>query len=144
ERVRSREDDVVPVLAQAVRELADRRRLAGAVDADHEDDARSFPDRERPRLAEERRGLLCKRLVQVAELRPRLEPPDELRGGAHADVRGDQRLLEPLPRLLVLRVERGGGELLRQRSAALSERVAQAREEAGPSLLGLRRRALLA
>ena len=35
-------DDAVPVLAEALGELADRRRLAGAVDADDEDDARAL------------------------------------------------------------------------------------------------------
>ena len=45
----------------------------------------------------QRRDLLRERLVQVAELAARLEPPDELGRRAHADVAGDQRLLEPLP-----------------------------------------------
>ena len=101
-------------------------------------------DMEDPRLAEQRLDLLGERGAELAEVGPRLEPPDELGGRRHADVGGDQRLLEPLPRLLVARVERGRGELLGERAARLPERVAQTREEARPLVLRLRRRVLLA
>ena len=69
ERVGRGDDDRVAVLAQAVRELADRRRLAGAVDADDEHDARLAGEVDARRLAEELGDLLRERLVQVAERR---------------------------------------------------------------------------
>src|SRR5439155_1727419 len=81
------------------------------------------------RVAEQRRHLFDERPVQVAELAARLETADQFRGRGDADVGRDQRLLEPLPRLLVARIERGGRELLRQRAPALAERFAQAPQE---------------
>ena len=61
----------------------------------------------------------------------RLEPLHELGGGRHADVGRDQRLLQPLPGLVVGGVEGSGGELPGQRAPTLAERVAQAPEETG-------------
>ena len=110
-------------------ELADRRRLAGAVDADDEDDGGRVRDVERRRLAEQRRDLLGERLAELGQLLPRLEPPDQLGRRAHADVGVDQRLLEPLPRGVVGRVERRDLDLLGQRAPRLAERVAQPAEE---------------
>src|SRR5207249_1497123 len=81
--------------------------------------------------------LLRERSVQVGEIGPRLEPQDELGRRAHADVRVDQRLLEPLPRLVVSRIECSRRQLLRQRPAALRERLAQPAEEAALLVLGL-------
>ena len=98
ERIRCGEHDGVSVLAQSLCELADRRRLAGPVHPDDEQDARLPLDVERPRVAEERGDLLRKRRVQVADLAARFEPADELRRRAYADIRTDQCLLEPLPR----------------------------------------------
>ena len=58
----------------------------------------------------------------------------------HADVAADQRLLEPLPGLVVARIERRGRDLLRERAAALRERLAHAAEEARAlGLVGSRR-----
>ena len=66
---------------------------------------------------------------RFADVAARLEPSHELRRRGHADVAGDQRLLEPLPRRRVARVERRGGKLLRERAPAAPERVPQAREQ---------------
>ena len=85
---------------------------------------------QRARVAEELGDLLRERVAEVAELAAGLEPAHELGGRAHADVALDQRLLEPLPGLLVAGVEGGGGELACERAAALAERVAQPAEEA--------------
>ena len=122
-----------------VRELPDRRRLPRPVDADHEDHARPFLDVHGPRIAEQGGRLLDERLGQIAGHTPRLQPPDELGGGRNSHVGGDQRLLEPLPGLLVARVEGGFGDLVGERPPALAQRVAQAPEEAFPLLLGLLR-----
>ena len=103
--------DRAPVLAQLLRELADRRRLAGAVDADDEDHARRRRQVERAGSPNIVGDLLRERRAEVAELVPRLEPADELGGRADADVALDQRLLEPLPGLVVAGVEGRGGEL---------------------------------
>ena len=127
------------MLAELLRELADRRRLAGAVDADDEDHARLRADVQRRRLAEQLRDLLRERLAEIAELAAGLEPANELGGGAHADVAADQRLLEPLPVLLVARIEGSRGELAGERAAALPERIAQTAEESGALLLALPR-----
>ena len=137
ERVGSRDDDRVPVLGELRRQLADRRRLAGAVDADDEDHTRPCRDVECARIAEQLCDLLRERLAEVAERAARLEPAHELGGRAHADVGLDQRLLEPLPRELVARVEGGRGDLLGERAARLRERVAEAREEPRPFRLRL-------
>jgi hypothetical protein len=97
ERVCRGHDDGVTVLAEAVGELADRGRLAGAVDADHEDHRRLAGQVDARRVTEERRHLLGERLVQVADVTARLQALDELGRRRHADVAGDQRFLEPLP-----------------------------------------------
>ena len=89
------------MLIEVVRELADRRRLAGAVDADDEEDARLLSDAQRPRLPKHGRRLLDERPGEIAGYAAGLEPLDELGRGGHADIGGDQRLLEPLPRLVV-------------------------------------------
>ncbi len=80
-------------------------------------------DVECSRLAEHRRRLLDERLGQVSDLAARLEPPDELGRGRHADVGRDQRLLEALPGLVVGRVEGRGRELVGERTAALAQRI---------------------
>ena len=82
--------------------------------------------------AEELLDLLRERLAEVAHLAAGLEPPHDLGRRADADVAVDERLLEPLPGLLVAGVERAGDDLCRQRAAALRERVAQPAEEAAP------------
>ena len=136
-RIGGRNDDGMPVLAQAVGELADRRRLTRAVDTDDEDHARLSRKPDPRRFAEQLRDLLRKRVVQLAEVGPTLEPPYELRRRRHADVAGDQRLFEPLPGRRVAGVEGRRGKLLREGAPAAPERVAQAREEAAALLLGV-------
>ena len=124
------EEDGAVVLAQLLRQLADRRGLPRAVHTDHEDHARLTGEIERAGLAEHLGDLLGERPVQVGQLVARLEPAHELGGRADADVALDQRLLEPLPVLVVARIEGRGRELAGQRAAALAERVAQASEKA--------------
>ncbi len=124
ERVGGAQQDGAVVLAQLLRELADRRRLARAVDADDEDHGRLLAEVERPRLAEHRRDLLLERLAQIAELAAGLEPAHELRGRADADVAVDEGLLEPLPVLRVAGIEGRRRQLARERPPALAERVA--------------------
>ncbi len=130
ERVGGPEEDTAVVLAELLGELADRRRLAGAVDPDDEDHARLRGDVQGRGLAEQVGDLLRERLAEVAELAAGLQAADQLRSRPDPDVTADQRLLEPLPVLLVARVEGRGGELARERAPALAERVAQAPEEA--------------
>jgi hypothetical protein len=106
----------VSVLAQPHRELPDRRRLARPVDADDEDHGGPFVDIEGPGFAEQLRQLVDQRSREVGDVAALFEPPNHLRRRGNADVGGDERLLEPLPRRLVGRVEDGGLELLRQRA----------------------------
>ena len=61
---------------------------------------------ERRRLAEERLDLLDERILEAAGDAARLEAPHELGRRRNSDVAADQSLLEPLPRLVVARVER--------------------------------------
>ena len=114
------------VLAELLRQLADRGRLPGPVDADDEDHGRLGAQVEARRAAQELGGLVAERGAQLAGDLARLEPLDELGRRRDPDVGGDQRLLEPLPRLVVARIERGRRDLLGQRPAALAQRVAQA------------------
>ena len=140
-RVARGQDDREAVLAQLVGELADRRRLAGAVDPDDENHARPLVDGEaRGAVALEQCGrLLDQGFGHVARELTRLEPLHELGRGGNAHVGRDERLLEPLPRLVVRWVEGLERQLLGQRPAALAERVAQTPEEAGALRLGPRR-----
>ena len=114
----------MPVLPQPLGQLADRRRLAGAVDADDEQNARVGPYVENRRVAQERRDLFRQRGVEIGQIRTSFEPPDELGRRGHADVGADQRFLEPLPCSGVTWIERGRRELCGERRAALRERVA--------------------
>ena len=98
EGVGGADGDRAAVLAELLRELADRRRLAGAVDADDEDHRRAGRERQRRRRPEQRRDLLGERLREVAHILAGLEPRDELGRRLDADVGAEQRLLEPLPR----------------------------------------------
>ncbi len=135
ERVGGADRDLATALAEALRELADRGRLAGAVDPDDEDHGRLVRDVERRRLAEQRGDLLRERGLQLGQVLPRLEAANQLRRRPDADVGVDERLLEPLPRGVVLRVERGDLQLLGERAARLAERLAQPPEDAA-ALLG--------
>src|SRR5919201_4140941 len=103
-------------------QLSDRCRLAGAVDADDENDAGAAAvEAEPPRFTEHRRDLVDERLAQIADFSPGLEPPNELGRRRDADVGRDQRLLEAFPGRVVGRIERGGRKLFRERPAALAE-----------------------
>ena len=106
-------------------ELADGRRLAGAVDADHQDHRGVVADVEDRRLPEELRNLVGECLVELRELASRFEPAHELGGGTDADVAGDERLLESLPVRLVAGVEHRRSELPCECPARPRERVAQ-------------------
>jgi hypothetical protein len=114
------------MLVQAVRELADRRGLTGSVHADHEQDARLLGERE-PSLSvalEHLRDGLLEPLEELG-LAPGLallEAADEVDRGGNSDVRLDQGLLDPLPRLLVGRVEE---EILGERSPAPRKRFTE-------------------
>ena len=118
------------MLGELAGELSDRRRLSGSVHAHDENDARVAAEGERGRLAEERFDLLDERLLEVSGNAARLEPAHELGGRGNADVAADERLLEPLPGLVVRGVERRRRELGGQRTAALRQRLAHASEEA--------------
>ena len=96
------------------------------------------------RLAEERGDLLGERARELGQVLPRLEAPDQLGGRAHADVGVDQRLLEPLPRRVVLGIEGRDDDLLGERTPRLAERFAQAAEETAALLVGLGARVRLA
>ena len=130
ERVRRADEHGPAVLGELHRELPDRRRLAGPVHADDEHDRRAAGQVEARRAAEERLYLLDETILEPARGSPELEPADELGRRRDADVAADERLLEPLPRIRVGRVERGLRELLGERAPALRERVAHAGEHA--------------
>ena len=124
------EQDGPVVLAQLLRQLPDRGRLPGPVDADHEDDAGTGGQVQRPGLAEHLRDLLRECAVQVGQLVACFQPSHELGRRADTDVALDQRLLEPLPVLVVAGIEGRGRQLAGEGAATLAERVAQAAEEA--------------
>src|SRR6185437_1752622 len=133
-------------LAQVPGDLADRRRLARAVHAAHEQDGRMGGDvdagiaRRRHQLGDdllEPAGELL-RGRQPAGVGLRLEPLDDRDRGGDAAVGQEQRLLEPLPHLGIGGVEHDPGELLGHCLAAEGEVLAEAREEAAARLLRLR------
>ena len=139
-RVRRPHENRAVVLTQLLGELSDRGGLSGSVDADDEDDARTAVELERRRLAEQSRHFFGERVLELADLAPRLQPTDELGGGGNADIASDQRLLQPLPCLVVGGIERRGRELGGERAAALRERLAHACEDTGALRLVRRRR----
>ena len=130
ERVRRADEHGAPVLVELAGQLADGRRLSGAVDADDEDDARARLEGERRWLPEQRLDLLDERALELSGDAARLEPPYELGRRGNSDVASDQRLLEPLPGLVVGRVEPRRRQLGGERLAALRERLAHPAEEA--------------
>ncbi len=133
-------------------DLADRRRLAGAVDADHQQHRRLAAEVDRGArgggdLGEDLDQALAHRLAvggDAAALDLVLEPFDHLGRGRRADVGEDQRLLQPLPGLVVDALEEAGRDLLGQRLAALGEALAQAAEDAAALLGALSRRGVRA
>src|SRR5690606_31612375 len=105
-RVAGGEDDGAAFRAQAMAELADRRRLAGAVDADDENHERLLRrvDRERhldgtqqleQRAAQRVGGRLERAALDLTEA------VDQPRGDLDADIGRQQALLEFLERLVV-------------------------------------------
>src|SRR6266852_1964786 len=133
----------MPMLPEPLGQLADRRRLARAVDADPEQDARTSADVESRRLAEEARDHLCQRGVEVDKVRTSLEPSHELGRRGDADVGADQRLFEPLPRGVVTWIEGRRRELGSESRAALRERITKPREQSCTCGLGLGLRVFL-
>src|SRR5207253_2108200 len=83
--VRGGDDDRAPVLAELGGELADRGRLAGAVDADDQEHAGPLLQLETAGLAEHPRDLFLKPRGEVVPVTAGLEPLNELGGGGHAD-----------------------------------------------------------
>ncbi len=103
ERVAGHHERGLPHLLEAPGDLADGRRLAGAVHADHEDDGRRSDTSMRWRSGSSGRSglgdhvgeLVLERLLGLDLLgrAALLELVDDLDGAVDADVGGDQRLL---------------------------------------------------
>ena len=103
----------LPVLGdEHAGELADGRRLAGAVDADDEDDGGPVADAAAGDAAvhvglDEREQVLAQPAAhgglvgRAVDLDPGAQRLDELGGGLDAEVGGDEGVLDLLPRLLV-------------------------------------------
>ena len=106
ERVRRGEDDR-PALAEVARgELADRRRLARAVDADDEDDRRPAGRRGRGvpvevALDEQGGEFGADRRLRAAGLAATPGALDEVDGEGGTDVAGDEDLLDVVPARIV-------------------------------------------
>ncbi len=87
---------------EEIRQLADGRRLAGAVDADNQRHLRMVPVR-RGRLVhcvEDAPDLVLDEIAQAfAAVRARADGGDNLFGGGDADVGGNQQLLERFDRI---------------------------------------------
>ena len=147
ERVGGADHDARAGLVQLVGELADRRRLAGAVDAHDEDHGglgaqveRAALERLRQPLGDDALQLVAQLLggVQAARGGLGLERLHDLDRRGHAHVGRDQELLEALPDAVVVGIE---GELvqpLRERAAGAAQVLAQAREKAAAALFRLR------
>ena len=107
ERVGGGEDDRSPLRRVAAGELADRRGLAGPVDADDEDDRRAPVDR-RPRRPvevardEQRAELGADRGLGAARVAAPAGALDDIHREGRADVAGDERLLDVVPRRAVV------------------------------------------
>ena len=84
-----------------------------------------------------RRSRTASAAADAARLDLRLEPPDDLGGGLRADVGEDQRLLEPLPGLVVELLEEARAELGLQRLRG-SSRGSRAGAEDTPAASRLR------
>ena len=130
EGVRRPQHDGAALGDEHARQLADRRGLAGAVDADDQHDAGptghgSGVQRAVHVGADQRQQLLAQHVagdgVRALHAQPGPEVVDQLGGGGDADVGGEQGVLEVLPRLLVQPVPR------EQREQAAPERARAAR-----------------
>jgi hypothetical protein len=113
ERVGRADHDRAIVVAEELRELADGRGLADAVDADHQHDG--GPGAELEGGVEGREALLQRLAEHALEvggvgrrvaLHLRTEVVDDLLGDVGAEVGADQRLLQVVPRGLVDRLLR--------------------------------------
>ena len=134
ERVGGADEDRTAVRREPVGELADRRRLARAVHADDEHDTRVLVDRQRGRLAEQRRDLLDQGVGEIVDVAALAQSLDQLVRRGHAHVGGDERVLEGLPGLVVAGVE--AAERQADDVAGAAERAPQPPEEA--PALGIR------
>ena len=118
ERVGSPDEHRAPMLRELSRELPDGRRLSGPVDADHEDNGRG-----RRLLGASTGGAPEKAPRPPRRARPRgrpspaprLESAVRLGGCRDPDVGTEQRDLEPLPGVLLRRVERSAESATRAR-----------------------------
>jgi hypothetical protein len=121
-------------------QLADRRRLAGAVDPHGHDhrgpgahvDAALVGVVQAGEVGQQLGEAPAERLATLhrAALGLHLELGHDARGGRRPDVGHDERLLQPLPRLVVEGVEQRGLDLGPERLAGLGEVLAQPPEEA--------------
>ena len=121
--------------------LANRRCLARAVDPDHQDHRRRVRNIDAGLCARQKIGnLLGQRGRKIlAGSHPTsgstpLETPNDLDRCGHAAVGQQQRLLESLPRLGVIRIEGNGLNLTGQRLAGLGETIDESAEEAATLL----------
>src|SRR3954453_17452522 len=151
---RAEQDRLAELALQVPRQLADRGRLARAVDADGHDDRRIAPQVDPVRalllgpcdVGEELHEAPAERLaaLEPAVAGLLLELADDACGRRRPDVGHDQRLLQALPGLLVdVPGEQRRLDLGAQGTAGLREVLAQAAEEAAAArglLLGGRRR----
>ena len=143
---RADHDGLAELLAEVPRQLADRRRLAGAVDAGDEDHRRLRGEVDPvlagasdlgEQLGQTRRERLSPGYPALGGLA--LELSDDLRGRRRADVGVDQRLLEPLPRLVAQILEQRRLDLAGERLAGLAQVLAQPAEHPAAPLLSLGR-----
>ncbi len=123
-------------------ELADRRRLAGPIDADDHDHRGTAPQIDPSEVAARDLGEQLDESVangvgtrDATGIDLRLEPPDDVGGGLCPDVGEDQRLLEPLPCLVVELLEEARAELRLQGLAALRQTRSQTAKHASLLLL---------
>ncbi len=109
-RIACGQHDSEAIVNEFLRELADRRGLAGTVDADHENDERSIavrnlePSLDRRKDVDERRAQAfaqCGRVVQFLSPKALTESRDDIGGRLNPDVSHNQRRFEFLQGLLV-------------------------------------------
>ena len=126
---------VRPCSRELLRELPDRRRLPGAVDADDEDDGRAVGGR-RERRAARRRASPPRRRARRRGRRPRRGPRGAGRARRSQVTPTSARMSATSSRSQASSSagSKDAPSSRGQRAPALAERVAQPREEAGPLL----------